>query len=461
MSRLKQDLTVGSNVLSSYFPSRTSIAKEGDFDWGVASATVIRNLYRRRLNSRLLKKFESNGTDREKSALAKFEEICRTDFARKLDDSNLWCYIKEMYFNTESIYQLAPEALLFKLAPLTASSSQHRLADMFSSLMHGFNLPKTQWEAGNFIEDQVLQSLQSDEILEDLKDSSQTLSKGINEKPYLPFLTEVFKKDLQFLGTRPKYLLAQIENLLRLYGYLYTAQLALNLRSFKEEPFVRPLYFILEHESASRERTNLTTLGHQSVQAALQYIFPYLSMNESLQSADKEKGERRIPLWELARTLTPDDAKPLMKYAKEFIRDRNEEIEFTFDHDESNSDPQYWLDILMKEALNQFGKKRKRAAAQEKFIRTTEQELCSTFAKSRGQAGKVLVMNQDYVSLITNLAIGKEEKMRFGDLLAQFNIRGIYFDKQSQQELIRFYERAGNVERMSDSGDAVYVRKTL
>ncbi|MER0461339.1 DNA phosphorothioation-dependent restriction protein DptG [Aeromonas caviae] len=29
------------------------------------------------------------------------------------------------------------------------------------------------------------------------------------------------------------------------------------------------------------------------------------------------------------------------------------------------------------------------------------------------------------------------------------------------QQLVSFYERMGNVERMSDSGDAVYVRKTL
>ena len=39
--------------------------------------------------------------------------------------------------------------------------------------------------------------------------------------------------------------------------------------------------------------------------------------------------------------------------------------------------------------------------------------------------------------------------------------RGIYFDKQSQAEIVQSYERIGNVERMSDSGDAVYVRKTV
>jgi len=55
----------------------------------------------------------------------------------------------------------------------------------------------------------------------------------------------------------------------------------------------------------------------------------------------------------------------------------------------------------------------------------------------------------------------ENEKLRFHELLDEFKERGVYFDKKSQQALIRFYERVGNVERMSDSGDAVYVRKTV
>ena len=49
----------------------------------------------------------------------------------------------------------------------------------------------------------------------------------------------------------------------------------------------------------------------------------------------------------------------------------------------------------------------------------------------------------------------------FTDLRKGFELRGFYLDNQSLQQLVSFYERMGNVERMSDSGDAVYVRKTL
>lgn len=73
----------------------------------------------------------------------------------------------------------------------------------------------------------------------------------------------------------------------------------------------------------------------------------------------------------------------------------------------------------------------------------------------------MLAFNQDYIVLLTNIVIGERDKLRFHEVIKEFEARGVYFDKQSQQNLVDFYERMGNVERMSDSGDAVYVRPTV
>jgi DNA phosphorothioation-dependent restriction protein DptG len=78
-----------------------------------------------------------------------------------------------------------------------------------------------------------------------------------------------------------------------------------------------------------------------------------------------------------------------------------------------------------------------------------------------GRSGRVLVLNQDYLLLMTNLAIGVRPKLRLHELLIEFEQRGFYVDNQTKQALVAFYERMGNVERMSDSGDAVYVLKTV
>jgi DNA phosphorothioation-dependent restriction protein DptG len=63
--------------------------------------------------------------------------------------------------------------------------------------------------------------------------------------------------------------------------------------------------------------------------------------------------------------------------------------------------------------------------------------------------------------LLTNLCIGESEKLRLHELLIEFQKRGVFFDKSSEECLIDLFERMGNVERMSDSGDAVYVKKTI
>ncbi|WP_369434473.1 DNA phosphorothioation-dependent restriction protein DptG [Psychromonas sp. MME1] len=126
-----------------------------------------------------------------------------------------------------------------------------------------------------------------------------------------------------------------------------------------------------------------------------------------------------------------------------------------------SENPQDVLADLLKLSRMQFGAKESRHEINKLYVKATESEFCSHFAQSRGRAGRVLVFNQDYLLLLTNLAIGEQEKVRFHELIKSFQSRGVFFDKQSQQALICFFERIGNVERMSDSGDAVYVRKTI
>lgn len=463
MSALKKDLNVSNtNTLNGYFPVRTSNSDDS-FDWDVAQGIVVRNLYKKTVAKEIITLKDDDKGNKIDKSLYRFSELCREDFEKRLDEAELWTYLEKMYFSNGAFYDVAPESLLFKITSVSASSSKNRLGDLFSSLMGGFYIANPARVERNFLEQQVVDSLRDPRVLADY--NGKRISKGVQEKPYLPFLTNYFRKDVTFLVNRPKYLLEKLEDLLKLYAYLYTAQLALNIKGWSSltEPTSKPLYFIMENETASKERIDLVKNGHQKVSQLIENIFPYLSMSESLQEVDANTNAHRLPLWMLASTLTEEDTPKLSKYAEEFALNRNKDKgpEYRFPYDKTNLDPQYWLKALLELSLQQFGKNESRAAAQGKFIKATEMELCSTFVRSRGQVGRVLVMNQDYLELITNLAIGEKGKLRFHELLKEFEERGVYFDMQTQQSLIKFYERVGNVERMSDSGDAVYVRKTI
>ncbi|MCX2982871.1 DNA phosphorothioation-dependent restriction protein DptG [Halieaceae bacterium IMCC14734] len=447
MSILKKDLAVSNvNSLNGYFPVRTSVT-ESAFDWEVAKGVVVRNVYRKILAKDMAVK------EGEGASYSKFREVCQKDFTERLDEIQLWEYLEDMYFSQDTFFTIAPECLLFRIANLPVSSPKNRLGDLFSSLMQDYHNPQPERMKRNFLEQQLVDSLRSPDVLKDFFGPRN--SKNIEEEPFLPFLTCHFRKDIKFLSDHPGYLIHCLEEFLRLYGYLYTAQLALNIDGYKSEPAARPLYFIMENETASLERTDLVRNGHQKVSSNIQKIFPYLTMAETLQEVAEDRP--RIPLWHFASQLAPLDTPRLRQYAKDFAEDRD----LAIDSDDSNEDPLYWLQQLLKLSLMQFEKGQTRSAAQGKFVRAAEVELCSTFVRARGRVGKVLVMNQDYLALLTNLAIGEKQRLRFHELLEEFRARGVYFDKKTQQSLIGFYERVGNVERMSDSGDAVYVRKTI
>jgi DNA phosphorothioation-dependent restriction protein DptG len=211
----------------------------------------------------------------------------------------------------------------------------------------------------------------------------------------------------------------------------------------------------MDSESASLERPDLVKNGHQSVASKIKLIFPYLTMAETLQEATESHG--RIPLWDLAAKLTAEDSDSLKAYAIDFAENRS----LVFEFDDSNQEPLYWLGKLLTLSEMQFAKGQTRAAALGKFVTSTEKELFGTFVTARGRVGNVLVINQDYLMLLTNMAVGENQRLRFHELLEEFRARGVYFDKATQQKLVAFYERVGNIERMSDSGDAVYVRKTI
>ncbi len=422
------------NTLNSYFPIRTK-DRAGTFDWEAVIGFVIKLIYRKELLIEDIEEFQSK---------------CQENFDEKLDNAEFLKYLEKMYFSGDGLFKITPELLLFKAKKVKGNTPNSRLGEMFSSILQDVYINKETSAQHNFLEKVIVKVLQ-----ENIKntDNSESLKQIINEDPYLPFITDVFGGDLVFLSSHPKYFLSVLTQFLKLYAYLYTAQLALNISSWRKgEPSPKPLYFILDTETASAERMHIRDDGHQRVHAALFNIFPFLSISESLQPVK----QRKVPIWKLAASLSDSDTQTLTNFAMAFKEERGLDTSIL-----EASTPHDALDNLLRLGKDQFAKGQSRHEININYVKAIESELCNHFIQSRGRAGRVLVINQDYLLLLTNISIGNESKLRFHELLEAFKKRGVFFDKRSQQALIQFYERIGNVERMSDSGDAVYVRKTI
>ncbi|TXY23250.1 DNA phosphorothioation-dependent restriction protein DptG [Vibrio mimicus] len=424
------------NVLNSYIPIRT---KGNDFDWPSVVGLVLRGLLRKKI---------------EKYEYPNFIEDCKTRLQAKLGVEAFWEVLEDMYFVNKSIFSVSPEFLLFKSQKDQCKSGDLRVASLFINLLHGRQIE--QFDANlNFIEKEFLETLRYKTILD--KDKALRA----NEEPYLPYIANAFKRDLEFLSHYPKYLLDEFEQFLAFYGFTYTAQLSLALSDWKScsAPIAKPLYFIMDHERASNERTHVKKHGYKLFSESSFKLFPMLSMLENLQP---NPDEAKKPLWQLAKDIEESQVTDLMERIKNFalMFRANRQLETELP---SNAVTKMdWLEYLFKLAEEQFrDPKTDRPAIIKKYMTEVEKNMAADFVQVRGRSGRVLVLTQDHIILLTNLVVGHQVKLRFHELILGFQQRGIFVDKQTEQELIKFYERIGNVERMSDSGDAVYVRKTI
>ncbi len=429
------DSVPNKNSLNSYLPLRT---KGNDFDWDAVVGLVLRSLLR--------KKIEDYSYD-------DFISHCQEAFAAKLGEEDFWPVLQEMYFANKDIFTVSPELLLFKAQKGEYERGDERIASLFTHLLQNFQIEAFDVQL-NFIERELLSTLQNKMKV----DSS--FENNVKESPYLPLLSKAFREDFKFLSTRPKYLLNEIEQFLSFYAFTYTAQLSLAISDWRtgEAPKSKPLYFIMDHERASNERTHIKNHGYKLFNESAYRLFPILSMLELLQPNPKEK---KLPLWQISNDIQncklESVATQLKNFAYAFRAQRKLDTEL--EHYEEAID---WLDNIVKLAIAQFNdSKTDRPAINKKYVGEVEKQLAANFIQNRGRSGRVLVLNQDYIILLTNLVVGNNEKLRFHELITKFQQRGIFVDKQTEQELIKFYERIGNVERMSDSGDAVYVRKTI
>lgn len=431
------------NSVNYYLTFRSHRGKEADYAAVMGELLAI-------ISKRTLKP----GLTTDK-ALKKFIEACTQNFHEKLADPEFEELLQHMYFDDEArgLYQVSPEFLLLKGKTGGASNTRHVADSLGNMLIESGLQGSVQLQNINFLEAELQKEFQS--FVTEQQPSS-------NVSSYLPYMTKVFSEDLAFLCQYPSYLMQNMKAFIGLYNFLYSAQLALNIRSWKSEPVSKPLYFILDTERASTERTHVRK-ALPELSARVEDLFPMLSALEYLNQPDS-KTAHRYPFWRYYQYLDglPESEKPeQLKQLQNFVRQYREKRKRpvwpeTIDTAEAAIKA---ITVTAKEIFSVA--KSNPQDVNKRVVSVFEHEIARHFIQNRKRGGRVLIINQDYLLLLTNLAVGGNSRIQFQKLLDCFKSRGVWFDQQSEQALIEFYERVGNIERMSDSGDAVYVRKTI
>lgn len=423
------------NSAATYFPVSARSDKSNEFDWEIVNRFFVGELFSISANER---------------KLAQFQQLCKDHFLTKLSDPAMWQVIERIYFSQRNIKNISPEMQIFSgnWGDDANPAPANRIVSVLMTMLGDMRFNVSSGARLNFLEKEIRNA-----FIDAFK-LGKSETTNTSSAPYLPPLARIFRADLQFLLNKQHYFLIHLTHFLRFYVFIYTTQMALTINSWKDgEPKkLKDCYFILDSEKASKERSMLRDRGCKRVERGIESLFPVLSMSESLQ----DKGKGVVPLWALYQQLSDDDLGKLMTYAEDFAKDRD--LQFS-KFNATRVDEA--IEVLLELSKLQFGKNESRSAAGNKFTNFTKSELCRNFTRTRGSAGKVFVIDQEYLLLLTNLAIGEQGKLRLHELILEFQKRGVFFDRESQGALVEFYERLGNVERLSDSGDAVYVKATI
>ncbi|WP_152396586.1 DNA phosphorothioation-dependent restriction protein DptG [Paenibacillus guangzhouensis] len=337
---------------------------------------------------------------------------------------------------------------------------------------------------GRFLFDVLInESKQKDIVLQINFDTTDVLSKLFvevlpqlesyqdNEKATyhcaIPNISTLFTKDLKWLLAHPNLFILHVEKLLKYYYFFYVSQFSLSCQRFltEEELEIQPIYFNLEWESTSSNRISYEN-GWKKIEAPISVLFSHINCLEFLNH--KKHSDSVYFYNDIVRKLKSVDASGRMKLLSELeklIKDYMDKLPDTnwegFKYKDTYDDPvKSMINKLFRAIDYQFNdstRKKQYIMYRQWFVSFCQ----SNFIKVRGRLGKTLKLTPEYLLFITNLIIKDEPKIRLKKLFEGFKERGIEFDRDSQNQIIKYFEAINIIEKKSDSGDAIYVKSFL
>ena len=244
----------------------------------------------------------------------------------------------------------------------------------------------------------------------------------------------------------------------------YVSQLIMKLENFEKADITKPdkLYYTLDWEKTGKNRTAYQ-FGWEKIKGSVNSLFSHAITLELL---NYHNLDRQLGYIELADIFRQSDKCKV-----------ENEVLSVFDAYTNQIKDKPWSDfkeIARETEVNGFNYvyklfdaieyqfvKSSRTRAYEAYRNWFVRFVYDNFAKRRGQLGYNLNMTEDDIILMTKICINDKGRMKLNTLFDEFELRGIFFDRDSKTKIVQLYEKLNLLEKKSDSGDAQYVRSVL
>lgn len=344
---------------------------------------------------------------------------------------------------------------------ISSTSTDDKIAKFLYSVLFDNSLKDEVLKNYNRDVDNILYKL----VLRALPELKEQDISNNEYKCYLPFIKELFIKDFKFIIRNEELYKNSLKRFLEYYYVFYVSQLSMKLDKFEQADLSKAdkIYYTLSWESTSKNRIAYR-LGWELLKGKVNSLFAHAITLELLNHHGLEEQLGYVELANIYNSMNEDEiSKQINSVFYEYIshvRDTPwEKLKFISRETSINGFNEVYK--LFDAIEFQFLKSKNRKELYKSYKGWFEKFIYHKFAKKRGPLGYNLNMTEDDIILMTKICIKDSHRMKLNTLFDEFELRGLFFDRDSKMKIIHFYEKLNLLEKKSDSGDAQYVRSVL
>lgn len=281
----------------------------------------------------------------------------------------------------------------------------------------------------------------------------------------LDYIVELFENDIDFAVKHENFLVENIDKIFAYYYFFYITQFSLKVNQGFNADLTKndKLYYLLDWESASKNRKTIGE-GYSFLKERNKLLFVKMNVIDQLNTLLGTEGLLECELLEYYKKLDFDSQNSFISYLKKWISN----YQYVRNFDTSKVSPEEYLDEL-SDNLEELVKSLSDSLNHKNGITSQIKNLYALnieeigkqyFLKRRGSYGYVFNINREMLLVLTALCV-KSEKIKLTQLFEEYEKRGLYFDRYSQEEIVNFLTKLNLIDKKSDSGDAQYVKPIL
>jgi DNA phosphorothioation-dependent restriction protein DptG len=288
------------------------------------------------------------------------------------------------------------------------------------------------------------------------------LEENIENNKYankIPYISDTFKNDFLFLIKHEDYFKNHYELFLSYYYFFYISQLTLKLSQKSKARFElnNEIYYTLDWETSSKNRKSYT-YGYQMIKGAARNLLIDINCLEHLNFLIGRDSLSYLEIKETFDALSEEKQNTFMMMLRDWVNEYRTHLSLS---PVNNLDLEYFslvnsLYISIEEAYE----KPTLQGPRNRYALSIEEIGKKFFLKTRGSLGYMLNVSQDLLLLLTALSI-KNERKSLKQVFVELEIRGMYFDRYSREEIVKLLDKLNVLDKKSDSGDAQYVKPIL